>query len=128
MGQNIQEWIKKNILKAALHKFYLVHSSILCLILKFIGSVCKAIYNILAPLFLKMQIVKKQIRILQLRRILQCLHLLTLTIVFCTLSWEWEVGRISDGGLFQNSDIYTKLEIKTLGLPPLPELLLGKES
>ena len=32
LGESIQEWTKSNILKAAFHKFYLVHSWILCLI------------------------------------------------------------------------------------------------
>lgn len=32
----------------------------------------------------------------------------TLIIGFCTLRYKWEVDRISDGGLFQNSDICTK--------------------
>ena len=32
MGQNIQEWTKETFLKAVFHKFYLVHSWIICLI------------------------------------------------------------------------------------------------
>ena len=38
---------------------------------------------------------------------------------------KWEEGFVCNGGVFQNSYFYTKLENKTLGLPPPRALLLG---
>ena len=42
---------------------------------------------------------------------------------------KWEAGSISGGGVFWKSDIYTKLENKTLGLPlSPPNLTLGNKN
>ena len=45
-------------------------------------------------------------RILQLRRVLEYLHLLALIIGFCTLRQEWEADHKSDGGVFKVPDLH----------------------
>ena len=52
----------------------------------------------------------------------------TLIIGFCTLRSEWETGHISNGDVLKSSSMYTKLENKTIGLPPTRYLLLGNET